>query len=155
MAVNNNSVPRFPPPPAFYKTFLTDEDIQREPPKPPNNEKEIFNIFGKQWGVEDELPVNSTYNESLQSNFKQLQKAMQKVLETLESTEKDGYMDDVEQINKYFSKIQALLKSYRYHEARANIVTHLEQQVQRKEDSIEELDQTIADIKQKLERCLS
>ena len=37
MAVNNNSVPRFPPPPAFYKTFLTDEDIQREPPKPPSN----------------------------------------------------------------------------------------------------------------------
>eukprot|EP00943_MAST-04B_sp_MAST-4B-sp1_P002239 g2239.t1 len=152
----DNSVPRFPPPPKIYKTFLSDEDIKREPPKPPSDEAEIFNILGNRWVLEAEmeLPADSKYQTLFKEDFKLLRASMRKLLETLGSNKKEGYMKDVESVNSNFLKIKTRLKSFRYHEARANIVTHLEQQIHRKETSIKELDKVISEIKQNLANCL-
>ena len=79
MSASNNSVPRFPPPPQYYKTFVSDDDIRRTPPKPPVDDKETFNVFGRQWSLEQELPMSSTYRDRLGLEFIALQKAMRKV----------------------------------------------------------------------------
>jgi hypothetical protein len=152
----DNSVPRFPPPPNIYKTFLSEEDIKREPPKPPSDEAEIFNVFGNSWVLEAEmeLPAGIKYQTLFKEDFKLLRISMRKVLETLGSNVKEGYMKDVESVNSIFLKIQTRLKSFRYHEARANIVTHLERQIHRKETSIKELNKVILDIKQNIANCL-
>ena len=101
-----------------------------------------------------ELPAGIKYQTLFKEDFKLLRISMRKVLETLGSNVKEGYMKDVESVNSIFLKIQTRLKSFRHHEARANIVTHLERQIHRKETSIKELNKVILDIKQNLANCL-
>ena len=154
MSASNNSVPRFPPPPQYYKTFISDEDVGRSPPKPPIDDKEIFNVFGRQWSLEPELPMSSTYGDKLRLEFASLQKAMRKVLETLQTETNEGYMDDVAAVNNSFDALSSSLRSYRYHEARATVVEHLEKQIQRKELCIQDIDDSVLEIKDELRKCV-
>ena len=154
MSASNNSVPRYPPPPQYYKTFISDEDVRRAPPKPPVDDKKIFNVLGRQWSLEQELPMSSTYGDKLRLEFIVLQKAMREVLETLQTEAKEGYMDDVAAVNNSFEAMTTLLRSYRYHEARAAVVEHLEKQIQCKESSIEEIDDSISQIREELRKCM-
>eukprot|EP00944_MAST-04C_sp_MAST-4C-sp1_P013678 g13678.t1 len=154
MSASNNSVPRYPPPPQYYKTFISDEDVRRAPPKPPVDDKKIFNVLGRQWSLEQELPMSSTYGDKLRLEFIVLQKAMREVLETLQTEAKEGYMDDVAAVNNSFEAMTTLLRSYRYHEARAAVVEHLEKQIQCKESSIKDLDDSILEIREELRKCV-
>ena len=92
MSASNNSVPRYPPPPQYYKTFISDEDVRRAPPKPPVDDKKIFNVLGRQWSLEQELPMSSTYRDRLRLEFIALQKAMRKVLKPKQRLKKVTWM---------------------------------------------------------------
>ena len=98
--------------------------------------------------------MSSTYGDKLRLEFIVLQKAMREVLETLQTEAKEGYMDDVAAVNNSFEAMTSLLRSYRYHEARAAVVEHLEKQIQCKESSIKDLDDSILEIREELRKCV-
>eukprot|EP00742_Colponemidia_sp_Colp-10_P010706 GILJ01011783.1.p1 GENE.GILJ01011783.1~~GILJ01011783.1.p1 ORF type:complete len:181 (-),score=36.94 GILJ01011783.1:344-886(-) len=146
------TVSSFPPPPPFYK----EDGYENRPPPPPISG--TFSMFGRLYTTEDILPTLADQqrqqlfpddpNLSYKDELKKLNRSVvHSIVELLDILTKSPakYKEKVEDIELLFLNMHHLLNSLRPHQARSNVISMLQAQIDRRRQLCLQIDESIRD----------
>jgi len=175
---SSNIVSSFPLPPPFYTLYArtTDnldqmvpgdvEETMFEPPEPPNPVEGTYTMFGKVYftdgrfpSLEEEGRVQLYPKESTDHIYelkKLNQSLVSKFLELINFLihNPEEYKTKVEEIELMMVNMHHLVNLYRPNQARQTLISMMDDQIARRQSTVDTLDESVRDVKEILARCL-
>jgi len=158
-------VSRMPPPPSYYQLYGDESEFVA--PEPPVPLEGPYPMFGSFYNTEDILPSlksegrTQLYPEHDINRIEELKKLNKsllfKFLELLEYLIKNPsqYKSKVDDIELILVNMHHLLNSYRSHQARQTLISLMEQQIIRRKQTIQNIDEGLNQSKSILENVLN
>jgi len=166
-----------PHPPPFYKLYQffgkvkdgcvevdsnqpLEETFLYDPPKPPKPVEGTYLMFGKVYGTEDRLPTleeegrTQLYQKDNTDHIYELKKLnrslVTKFLELVDflTNNPSEFRSKVEDLELLFVNMHHLINSYRPNQARQILITMMEEQIKRRQETMTTIDNSITQLKE-------